>query len=98
MQWDQIHDLLLVSATILFILIPVVGLTVRFSLGPLIDKFARLRANRSEELADELAELRQQVVRLGQRVSDLGSHLHQLEEIDDFERKLRAPSGEPDLD
>lgn len=88
MQWYQIQELLLGTTVALAVLIPVLGLTVRFSLGPLIDKFARLRATQTEDMAREVGELKGEVTRLRRHVAELETDLHRLAEVREFDRRL----------
>lgn len=91
MEWYQITELLGISAMILVVLIPVVGLTARFTLGPLIEKFAELRTANSETLVEEVRELRRQVAHLQAHVEGVESQVRHLREVSDFDRSL-APS------
>ncbi len=49
MEWYQVKDLIGLGAMIVVVLVPVVGLTARFTIGPLIDRFARLRGLAAED-------------------------------------------------
>lgn len=91
MEWYQIKDLMGISAIILVVLVPVVGLTARFTLGPLIDKFARLRAGNANALAEEVGELRRDVTHLQAHLEGLESQIRHLRETRDFDRSLSPP-------
>ena len=96
MEWHQITELLAISATILVVLIPVVGLTARFTLGPLIEKFAQLRAGNTEALAEEVRELRRQVAHLQAHVEGVESQVRHLKDVKDFDRSLAPSPSEQD--
>lgn len=96
MEWYEIKELLAISAMIVVVLIPVVGLTARFTLGPLIDKFARLRSGNTDTLAEEVRELRHQVAHLQAHVEVVESQVRHLREVRDFDRSLAPGPSEQD--
>lgn len=90
MEWYQIKDLMGISAAILVVLIPVIGLTARFTIGPLIDRFARLRGAASEGTAQQLGQIARQISALEDRLDGFESDLHRIREAGEFERQLRS--------
>jgi hypothetical protein len=81
----MIEDIVLGALAILIILVPVTGLTLRFSLRPVVDSIARLleaRAAQNTELLERRVALLEQ---------ELG-HVRRLAEGRDFDRELeRGP-------
>lgn len=90
MTWQQMEDLLLATTMALVILIPVIGLTVRFTLAPVIDRFLRFKAGQTEGLAQEVGELRGELAAVHRHVEQLETDLHRLTEVREFDRQLRA--------
>jgi hypothetical protein len=78
----------------LIILVPVLGLTIRFALKPAIEAFQQLRSSQGD--ARELAVLEQRTSLLEQQLHQVESALQRLESAQDFDRRLlenpaRAP-------
>lgn len=96
MDWSQIKHFMALSAIILVVLVPVVGLTARFTIGPLIDRFARLRGEAAEDARRQLDQVARDAAALRERVESLESDLHRLHEGREFERQLRSSPSEED--
>ncbi len=89
MEFWQLRDLLFISLTALVVLIPVVGLTARFTLGPLIEKYAKMRSGDLDNLSHEVRELRGDIGRLKDYMGDLETEVVRLKDVAEFERKLK---------
>lgn len=89
MEFYQFKDLFVISMLGLVVLIPVVGLTARFTLGPLIEKYAKMRSGDVEKLSGQLSELRGDVEQLKDYMGDLETEVVRLKDAADFERKLK---------
>jgi hypothetical protein len=94
MEWFQLRDLLALSAMIVVVLVPVVGLTARFTIGPLIDRFARLRSAAAEDTRRQLDRVTRETALLRERVDGLESDLHRVREGREFDRQLRSAPAE----
>jgi len=93
MDIGELTDLVAVTLGILIVLIPVVGLTARFALKPIVDAFARVKEIQGQE---------QKVALMEQRIALLEEHLHSidrnvgaLQEASDFRRKLESGAQRP---
>ncbi len=89
MEFWQLTNLLVISLTALVVLIPVVGLTARFTLGPLIEKYAKMQSGDLDNLSHEVRELRADVGRLKDYMGDLETEVVRLKDVAEFERKLK---------
>ncbi len=89
MEFWQLRDVLFISLSALVVLIPVVGLTARFTLGPLIEKYATMRSGDLDNLSHEVRELRADVGRLKDYMGDLETEVVRLKDVAEFERKLK---------
>lgn len=81
----------LVSAVlgISIVLVPVIGLTARFALKPVVEALARVFESRS---VDETVRILERRVELQeQQIESLQASLKQLAETQDFDRQLGAP-------
>lgn len=90
MEFWELKDLLIILFSAAVILIPVVGLTARFALGPLIEKFARGRSTQIETLAGELGALRIEVEGLRDDLRQQQTEIKRLRDAADFERQLKG--------
>jgi hypothetical protein len=72
----------------LIILVPVLGLTIRFALKPAIEAFQQLRSSQGD--ARELAVLEQRTSLLEQQLNQIESALQRLEAAQEFDRRLLA--------
>lgn len=89
MEFYQLEDLLIILFSGAVVLIPVVGLTARFTLGPLIDKFAKGRSVQVESMAGELGALRYELDGLREDIRGLETQISRLQEAANFERQLK---------
>lgn len=90
MEFWQLTDLVILLFVGAAVLIPVVGLTARFALGPLIEKFARGRSTQIETLAGELGALRVEVEGLRDELRHQQTEIKRLRDAADFERQLKG--------
>lgn len=88
MDIGDLTGLVAVTLGILIVLVPVVGITARFALKPIVDAFARMKEIKGDE---------QKVALMEQRITLLEEHLHSidrnvatLQEDSDFRRQLDA--------
>jgi hypothetical protein len=85
-------DLVSLIATILgisIVLIPVIGLTARFALKPVVEALARVFESRS---VDETVRILERRVELQeQQIEALQASLEKLSETQEFDRQLAAP-------
>ena len=71
------------------VLIPIIGLTARFALKPVVEALARVFESRS---VDETVRILERRVELQeQQIEALQSSLDKLSETQDFDRQLAAP-------
>jgi len=71
------------------VLVPVIGLTARFALKPVVEALARVFESRS---VDETVRILERRVELQeQQIEALQSSLKQVAETQDFDRQLAAP-------
>ena len=71
------------------VLIPIIGLTARFALKPVVEALARVFESRS---ADETVRILERRVELQeQQIEALQSSLEKLSETHEFDRQLAAP-------
>jgi predicted phage tail protein len=90
MEFYQFKDLLVTLLVGAAVLIPVVGVTARFALGPLIEKFTRARSVQIETLAGEVGALRTDVEGLRDELRQQETELKRLRDATDFERQLKG--------
>ena len=92
MQIEPINltGLILGALGISIVLIPVIGLTARFALTPLVDAMSRLFESRGAEESLQIMEQRIQLQE--QQIAALQSSVRSLVEGRDFERQLKAPT------
>jgi hypothetical protein len=85
-------DLVALVAVILgisVVLIPIIGLTARFALKPVVEALARVFESRS---VDETVRILERRVELQeQQIESLQSSLEKLSETQEFDRQLSAP-------
>ena len=82
--------LVLGTLGIMTVLIPIVGLTARFALKPIVEAIARMREAQAGGAGRELAVLEQRVSLLEQQYQSLDTTVERLGEIKDFDRQLTA--------
>ena len=88
MDIGAVTGLVAVTLGILVVLVPVIGITARFALKPIVEAFARVKELKGEE---------QKVALMEQRIALLEEHLHSidrnvsaLQEDSDFRRQLET--------
>jgi hypothetical protein len=74
----------------LIVLAPVVALSVRFGLKPLVEAKHRLSQGASADLAQD-----RRLALLEAEMQNIQASLQQLAEADDFRRQLATPAGRP---
>ena len=86
MDIGALTGLIAVTLGIMVVLVPVIGLTARFALKPIVEAFARMKEMKGDE---------QKVALMEQRIALLEEHLHSidrnvgaLQEDADFRRQL----------
>jgi monomeric isocitrate dehydrogenase len=86
MDIHALTGLVAVTLGIMIVLVPVLGVTARFALKPIVEAFARMKELQGEE---------QKVAIMEQRIALLEEHLHSvdrnvaaLQEDSDFRRQL----------
>jgi hypothetical protein len=92
MEWWAVQELMLTSAAILAVLIPVTGLTLRFAVKPFLRELADLRAARRGEILESHSGER--LARMERQLEDLETSIRRLVEVAEFDRQLR--SGQSD--
>jgi len=92
MEWWAVQELMLTSAAILAVLIPVAGLTLRFAVKPFLRELADLRAARRGEILESHSGER--LARMERQLEDLETSIRRLVEVAEFDRQLR--SGQSD--
>lgn len=73
----------------LIVLIPLAGITARFTIRPIVDAIARMREAQGASRDIELLEKR--LALLEQQLQSMESSLDRLTEQQDFDRRLAAP-------
>jgi TolA-binding protein len=77
----------------MILLVPIVGLTARFALKPIVEAFAHLRSTPGQ---DQLVSvLEQRLALMEQQLHGLESSVRRLEEDSEFQRQLTAGRNEP---
>ena len=92
MEWWAVQELMLTSAAILAVLIPVAGLTLRFAVKPFLRELADLRAARRGEILESHSGER--LARMERQLEDLETSIRRLVEVAEFDRQLK--SGQSD--
>lgn len=86
-------DIVALAAVILgisVVLVPVIGLTARFALKPVVEALARVFESRS---VDETVRILERRVELQeQQIESLQGSLKQIADTQDFDRQLSAPT------
>ena len=82
--------LVLGTLGIMTVLIPIVGLTARFALKPIVEAIARMREAQAGSTGRELGVLEQRVALLEQQYQQLDTTVDRLAEMKDFDRQLTS--------
>lgn len=85
----DLTSLVAVILGISIVLIPVIGLTARFALKPMVEALARVFENR--ELDESLRILERRLELQEHQLEAMQASLRQLSEARDFDRQLAAP-------
>jgi len=93
MPWWQLQDLMLTAAGILIVLIPVIGLTLRFAIKPFVKDLAEIRAARRGQLGARDDEQDTRLARMEHQLDSLESSVRQLTEVVQFDRQLKSGPG-----
>ena len=90
MEWWAIQELMITSAIILAVLIPVVGFTLRFAIKPFLRDSKELRqpSNQPAELPPD-----PRIERMEEQLEGLESSMRRLLEVAEFDHQLK--SGNP---
>ena len=88
MEWWAVQELMLTSAAILAVLIPVAGLTLRFAVKPFLRELADLRAARRGEILESHSGER--LARMERQLEDLEISVRRLVEVAEFDRQLKS--------
>jgi len=93
MPWYQVQDLMITTAAILVVLIPVTGLTLRFAVKPFLKDLAETRTGRKGQLGARDDEQDTRLVRIENQLDSLESSVRQLTEVVQFDRQLKSGPG-----
>ena len=77
------------------LLIPIVALSARFALKPVMETWIRFRQSETTD-QDKIIQDRR-IALLEAEVQNLQQLVHQRVEVDEFERKLSAPASDADV-
>ena len=90
-------DLTAIIATVMgisIVLIPVIGLTARFALKPTVEALGRFLEKKGTE--DTVSILERRVAFLEQHVDSLEGSVRRVEEVTDFNARLKSGAGPPE--
>ena len=93
MNEDMLYGLAAVLAVFLggvTLLVPILGLTLRFALRPVLETWARLRSEPTVQTQNEL--LSRQVALLETELQQVQHALQSLQDSQDFQRRLESES------
>ena len=93
MPWWQVQELMLTTAGILIVLIPVAGFTLRFAVKPFLQDLAEIRAARQGQLGARDEEQDTRLARMENQLYSLESSVRQLTEVVQFDRQLKSGPG-----
>lgn len=93
MPWWQVQELMLTTAGILIVLIPVAGFTLRFAVKPFLKDLAEIRAARQGQLGARDEEQDTRLARMENQLYSLESSVRQLTEVVQFDRQLKSGPG-----
>ncbi len=87
------YELIVALVSIFFVIgVPVVGLTARLAIRPLLHDFRELLGYRKRE-SEEIGELKKQLDRIERQFGDWEVRLDQLDDADRFRRQLEIGKG-----
>ena len=95
MQPVDLVALVSVIMGISIVLIPVIGLTARFALKPVVEALGRYAGMKGTEESLRIAERRLALIE--QQIADMQSSLDRLVEVSEFDARLRAGEAHPAL-
>lgn len=78
------------------VMVPVLAVTARFALKPIVESIVRLREGLAAKPQTTIGDP-DQLRLLQQEVSDLRTAVEQLRDVVEFERALKAPAGAPQI-
>lgn len=89
---DDITNIVFVVLMGLAVLVPIVGVTARFALRPIVEALVTLRASSRDEQTVHMLERRMALLEQEVRqVDELRAEVERLTEERDFQRQLAAP-------
>lgn len=89
---DDITNIVFLVFMGLAVVVPIVGVTARFALRPIVEALVTLRASGRDEQAVQLLERRMALLEQEVRqMDDLRTQVERLTEERDFQRQLAAP-------
>ncbi len=89
----DVTSLVAVILGISIVLVPVIGLTARFALKPVVDAFGRFIAGKGTE--ESVAIVERRLALLEQQLDSLQGSVNRLLEVAEFDHELRAGPNEP---
>lgn len=92
---DDITNIVFVVFMGLAVVVPIVGVTARFALRPIVEALVTLRASGRDEQAMHMLERRMALLEQEVRqVDELRTQVERLTEERDFQRQLAAPRAD----
>lgn len=86
MDIGDLTGLVAVTLGIMIVLVPVVGVTARFALKPIVEAFARMKEIQGQE--QKVALMEQRIALLEEHIHSVDRNLSALQEDADFRRQL----------
>ena len=93
MPWWQIQDLMITSAAIVAVLIPVTAFTLRFAIKPFLKDMEEIKTARRGELGATVDAQDNRLARIENQLDGLESSVRQLTEVIQFDRQLKSRPG-----
>ena len=90
MEYWEIQNLVIISATALAVLIPVTGLTLRFGLRPFLRELADNRAARAGGQIENAGQADLRLTRIEHQLETLETSVRRLAEAAEFDRQLKS--------
>ncbi len=81
--------LVAVAGGILIVLVPIIGITARFALKPIVEAIARFRE--MEGSGQQMEIMQQRLELMEAQLSNMESEVHRLREVSEFQAKLQSP-------
>lgn len=89
MDIEAVTGLVAVTLGIMVVLVPVIGITARFALKPIVDAFARVKEKGEEQ---KVALMEQRIALLEEHLHSIDRNLGALQEDAEFRRQLDSGS------